>query len=343
MLSLQILARIEEILRGHRGNPDLVLADEFDYMAGTSTGAIIAAGLALGKPVSELEQLYRNLGPSLFRKRRLAGKMWSLYQDGPLREALQHTFGAETSFGDARLRTVLLCVLQNTSTDSPWPLSNCTSAKYNDRKRADCNLNIPLWKLVRASTAAPIYFPPEQVVLGGRSFIFQDGGITAYNNPAFIQYLMATAKPYGLGWAEGADLLLSVSVGTGTAASARPGIGVGDVTLVNTAKHLIGYLMNSAAIEQDRLCRFFGDCRHGARIDNEVSDLRNLERNYPARFSYVRYNADLGQQALNDAGLGYIDSKVVRKLDSVDSLNELETIGRLAADAVELDHLRGFI
>jgi patatin-like phospholipase/acyl hydrolase len=38
---------------------------------------------------------------------------------------------------------------------------------------------------MRASTAAPTYFPPEVVRLGEKEFIFIDGGITMYNNPAF--------------------------------------------------------------------------------------------------------------------------------------------------------------
>ena len=58
-------------------------------------------------------------------------------------------------------------------------------AKYNDPALEDCNLNLPLWQLVRASTAAPTYFPPEVVTVGGQVFLFVDGGITTYNNPAF--------------------------------------------------------------------------------------------------------------------------------------------------------------
>ena len=42
---------------------------------------------------------------------------------------------------------------KNVTTDSPWPISSSTDAKYNDPSRPDCNLRIPLWQLVRASTA----------------------------------------------------------------------------------------------------------------------------------------------------------------------------------------------
>ena len=68
--------------------------------------------------------------------------------------------------------------MRNATTDSPWPISNNPYAKYNERSRLDCNLALPLWQLVRASTAAPTYFPPEVVVVGNREFIFVDGGVT---------------------------------------------------------------------------------------------------------------------------------------------------------------------
>jgi hypothetical protein len=42
---------------------------------------------------------------------------------------------------------------ENATTESPWPISSSTDAKYNNPSRPDCNLRIPLWRLVRASTA----------------------------------------------------------------------------------------------------------------------------------------------------------------------------------------------
>ena len=72
----------------------------------------------------------------------------------------------ERTLGADDLCSLLLIVTRNATTDSPWPVSNNPFAKYNDRTRKDCNLQIPLWQLVRASTAAPVYFPPEIVGVG---------------------------------------------------------------------------------------------------------------------------------------------------------------------------------
>src|SRR5262249_2346749 len=88
--------------------------------------------------------------------------------------------------------------------DSPWPLSNNLFAKYNDRALLACNAKLPLWQLVRASTAAPTYFPPEVmtyfplevIMCGNQPFIFVDRGVTMYNNPTFQMFLMATVDRY---------------------------------------------------------------------------------------------------------------------------------------------------
>ncbi len=222
ILSLGILAEIESQLRERSGRgEDFRLSDFFDYVAGTSTGAIIAASLALGKSVAELTDFYKTLGPKIFDKTFLLKRLKNLYKKGPLEDQLQETFGETTDLGSPDLRSLLLVVTRNVTTDSPWPLSNNPLARYNDRSRPDCNLQIPLWQLVRASTAAPIFFPPEVIQWDEddpeKTFVFVDGGITPYNNPAFLLFRMATAPPFKLAWPTGEDKLMLVSVGTGAA------------------------------------------------------------------------------------------------------------------------------
>ena len=53
-----------------------------------------------------------------------------------------------------------------------------------------------------------MYFPPEVVQCGQHEFVFVDGGITTYNNPAFQSFLMATVEPYKMNWQVGEDKML---------------------------------------------------------------------------------------------------------------------------------------
>lgn len=350
-LSLEILAAIEAGLRDRSGRPDLVLADYFDYVAGTSTGAIIAAALALGKPVSEVRQRYESLGRTVFARRLLPMQLRSRYRDEPLRKQLDEFLGPHRTLGDPELRTLLLVVMHNTVTDSPWPLSNCTLAKYNRADRnlispPDRNLDIPLAPLVRASTAAPMYFAPQTLQVGGAEFLFQDGGVTPFNNPALLLFLMATLPEYGLRWPVGEDRLLLVSVGTGAAAAAHPKLRPDKVTLAFNARNLPAVFMNGASVSQDLLCRSLGRCRAGQQIDREFGTrLDATGVSGDSLFTYVRYNADLSDKALQDVGVkDPKQRKRVRKLDAVKEIPLLQELGRRAAADVDMDrHFAGFL
>jgi uncharacterized protein len=97
LISLQILRRMEELIGN--GDEGYRLCSTFDYFAGTSTGAMIAAALAYGKPVAEIEKMYLDLGPRIFQKRWLPGRLRSLYKASGLTEGLKGFF-RETKLGD---------------------------------------------------------------------------------------------------------------------------------------------------------------------------------------------------------------------------------------------------
>ena len=68
ILTLEYLGVIESMLRKRSGRDDFRLCDYFDLIGGTSTGSIIAAGLACGMLVDQLKQLYRDLGKTVSRR-----------------------------------------------------------------------------------------------------------------------------------------------------------------------------------------------------------------------------------------------------------------------------------
>lgn len=134
------------------------LCNSFDYIAAASTGAIIAAGLARGMTTAQLIDFYRSAGKEMFEPAWLIESIKYFYTADPLKAQLQSVFGPETNLEPNNLQCLLWVVTKNVTTDSPWPISSNPEAKYNALERPDCNLKIPLWQLVRASTAAPVYF-----------------------------------------------------------------------------------------------------------------------------------------------------------------------------------------
>jgi patatin-like phospholipase/acyl hydrolase len=349
MITVEILKKLEDLLRQETGGKQkFVLADYFDYISGTSTGAIIAAALSLGWSVDKIRKFYLESGEQMFDKASLLKRFKYQYEDEALKKMLQKEFGAKTTLGSDKLKTLLMMVMRNSTTDSPWPVSNNPGAKYNARKRKDCNLDLPLWQLVRASTAAPVYFPPEKVRIGRNDFVFVDGGITTYNNPAFQTFLMATLGPYKLEWETGEDKLLIVSIGTGTSPDANADLSPNQMNLLYNASSLPSALMFAALNEQDLLCRTFGKCLCGDELDREVGDLMDekgtMKRPVTAPlFTYARYNAELSRDGLDKLGLNGIQPEDVQKLDSVAHIKELQKVGQAVARKVTKEHFGKFV
>ncbi len=352
VLTLQVLIRMEELLREHSGQGDAFrLCNYFDYIGGTSTGAIIAAGLARGMSAKDLSDFYMKTGPAMFDKSFILFRLRHLYESKPLAEELQKTFGKDTTLVPTDLKCLLLVVTRNVSTDSPWPISSNPDAKYNAPDRADCNLRIPLWQLVRASTAAPIYFAPEVLQWDpndpSKTFVFEDGGLTPYNNPAFLISRMATVKQYNLNWETGEDKMLVMSVGTGSAPKVDAEIYSSGKNAVSNLASFPAALMYGAQVDQDINCRNVGRCVHGSDIDEEIGDLvpRDeagneipLSQDLGRRFLYARYNADLTARWLNSRGLGNVDASQVAQLDSVEHVNDLVRVGKALAEEVKIEH-----
>ncbi|MEO1374575.1 MAG: patatin-like phospholipase family protein [Cyanobacteria bacterium J06635_10] len=354
MITLEVLAKIEATLRESFADKNLVLADYFDYVAGTSTGAIIATCISMGWPVDKIQRFYQESGKEMFKKAFITRAFRTFrykYEDKNLANKLKkefgkNEFGQEITFGSEKLKTLLMLVMRNATTDSPWPMSNNPYAKFNDKEKPDSNLNLPLWQLVRASTAAPTFFLPEQVQLDkNKTFSFVDGAITPYNNPAFQLFLMATAEPYNLKWPTGEDKMLLVSVGTGTTPKRNqkphplvPGA-------LNNAQNVPHALMLASQNEQDFLCRIFGKCLSGDAINSEIGDLIGNQGPLESKlFTYLRYDVELTDKGLDKLGLkGKVNPKDVEKMDSVKHMNKLTLIGQELAKKVKPEHFENFV
>jgi hypothetical protein len=341
MFSLQIAKRLEALLRESHGRPDLVLADVVDLFAGTSTGAIIATALAWGMSVAEVEALYFQYAQQMFSKERWWRRLRSKYRGDTLEGVFRNTFaeqdGRPAVLGTKKLKALVLLVMRNATTGSPWPISSNPHAMFNDESLADCNLGIPLWQLLRASTAAPTFFPAQEITFGERTFLFVDGGITPFNNPALLAIMMATLPCYRLDWPTGRDAMHVLSLGTGSKRARLSVKAAKDVRLWHDLEFVIPALIGSAADNQDMVCRALGDCLHGAALDAEIGrlDAPSLLAAHEQKFSYVRYDAQLDapgiQVPLSDREL---------ELDNLDMLKRWQDIGReYAREHVQPAHL----
>jgi uncharacterized protein len=355
VLTIEVLIEIEDQLReAVGGDATFRLCDFFDYIGGTSTGGIIAASLARGMSARDLLQFYLDIGPKMFEKPWLLRRIKNYYKSEPLAEQLKVVYQPEATLEAKYLRCLLLVVTRNRSTDSPWPISSNPLAKYNDPARPDCNLKIPLWQLVRASSAAPVYFPPEILQWDptnpDKTWVFEDGGVTPYNNPAFLMYRMATLPEYRLKWATGEGNLMLVSVGTGAAPTVETTLG-GAHSLLANASNLPGAFMYSASVDQDINCRTVGRCVQGAILDRELGDMIPRQNGAPIplttdlgkAFVYARYNADISEQGLAELSLTDVDPDAVAQLDSIKAIPDLRRIGQAVAAKVSMREFKPFL
>ena len=171
-----------------------------------------------------------------------------------------------------------------------------------------------------------------------------DGGLTVFNNPAFQLFLMATAEPYNLNWSPGQKNMLLVSIGTGRDPNANANLMPNDMNVLYHAGNAPAALSSAAMQEQDFLCRVFGDCRHGDVLDREVGDMCGVGiGGVPKMFTYMRYNAELSRDGLDQLGLHHIEPTQVRQLDSVEHMEALQDVGRAVAQQIQCEHFRDFL
>lgn len=141
----------------------------FEYMAGTSTGALITALLAVGKTPTEIIAIYEQELPKIFKKgylRTLRGK--SKYPNDYIKSLAYNLIG-DITLGELKQHIIIPAL--NSSLDIPKYF------KSEDPKDA----NYKLVDVIIASAAAPTYFPAHEI----NGNWYKDGGLFA-NNPSDV-------------------------------------------------------------------------------------------------------------------------------------------------------------
>jgi uncharacterized protein len=350
ILTLQFLRSIEAIVQQRLGE-DALLCDYFDLIGGTSTGSIIAAGLACGMKVHELEDLYRKLGSDTFRiggaarllPAWLRGKLSPKFLAGPLQRELEDQLGADTTLDSDKIRTGLMIMTKRLDTGSPWPLHNSGRGRYATEDGA-----MRLAQVVRASTAAPTYFAPEEIEVRSRNGAkfkgaFVDGGVSPFNDPALQLLMLASLQGHGFCWPMGREQLLIVSVGTGRFQESRPERAMMVDPAALQGIYALQSLMDDCERTNRAILQWLTDCLTPWLVDRTVGDMKLDSQVGPQIATYVRYNVLLEQAWLSaELGVEYTRDKVkqIRQMDDPSNLMELATLGHLAAaKQVKPEHL----
>ncbi len=277
------LAVVEEAL----GEP---LGQVCRLTAGTSTGSIIAAAIAVQMPAAQVHELYVQLGGVIFRKT-WRSWLWPLtryrYSNRPFIEALRTYLGDRTMGefwkADPPMDVVITMhdlVENRTRFVKPW------KEEY---------ARFPVWKAVLASSSVPTYFP----VVDGR---YVDGGVGSYANPC---YIAAYEAAFCLDW-DPAETTL-ISIGTGRAPG---GLKPGEASRFFAWQWIAPILdafIGDASDQQVRLVQqFFPELDFRRfQIDLETS----IPMDDPAALpELTRLGERLGQMILNDE----TDPKVAR-------------------------------
>jgi predicted acylesterase/phospholipase RssA len=343
ILTLGILKAVESELRRRHGNSnDFRLCHYFDLIAGTSTGGIIAAALALGMTVDEIIQKYRELGSHVFRRSLLRqGLFRAKYDERQLIDALKAIYGANTTVGDSRLQTGLLLIIKRLDTASPWPVSNNPKGQFfvSQPRGTIGNGDYKLWQAVRASTAAPDYFVPERITvaeLPGHPAIhgdFVDGGVSPFNNPALQAFMYVTASGYRVKWPMGDDKILLVSVGTGIG---DPGVRRSEVAAAHALRALLSLLDDCAAL-QEMMLQWISKSPTARTIDEELGALDGDLLGSTPLLHYVRYNSNLQRTAVNSLLGGAARTTQVENLTAMDSPENMDALYAIGLATGERD------
>jgi hypothetical protein len=340
MLTLQYLHRIESLLRHRYGDPTLTLADYFDLIGGTSTGGIIAGGLVLGLDVAAIQALYRNLAAKIFKKPLFRlGAFIPKFGNASLQEELQRAYGVDTKLSSERMKTGLMIMTKRMDTGGPWPITNNPNDPYYSpvagQKRVG-HANMLLWQIVRASTAAPHYFRPEDIVVGtaidaatgaviAEHGQFVDGGVSTANNPALQLLKVALLRGFAFEWRPGEENLMLVSVGTGLRRRHRGRATGWRATAGAFAASAVLSIMDDCNTDVETVMQWLSRSPNARDINRQIRNLSGQLLAGTPLLSYLRYNV------LFDAQWMERELKLARPQSALDQLAAMDNPGNMNA------------
>ncbi len=190
IVSVQMLQEVEREIKETYG---LELHQYFDMIAGTSTGSIIAAGLAKGLNTTQLLELYQNNAEQIFPyPKTIFGKAWrrirNIFSPKYSHDGLEKALSEPKALGDVKICEITQPLLLILAYDMRY-----RNTTFFTNFHPDLGLRwydgLPLKDICISSASAPTFFPPRELKpfdenkFGQWSFPHIDGGVCA-NNPS---------------------------------------------------------------------------------------------------------------------------------------------------------------
>ncbi|MBL8530315.1 MAG: patatin-like phospholipase family protein [Hyphomonadaceae bacterium] len=283
VLTLGMLKPLEDELRARAGGgAEFRLCDYYDLIGGTSTGAIIATGLALGLSVDELIELYMRLGPEVFGRTGGDGVfLQSRFESKKLRRALASVLTTKT-LGSEDLKTGLAIHAKRIDTGSAWVVTNHPLGAFYDPNLPGIypNKRYRLIDLVLASAAAPTFF--DEIVIDiefdekrrpVQKGYFVDGAVSANNNPSMQMLMLALEPSYRFGWRSGADALMMTSFGTGSRRPQVDGRAFQGLPPGLRGVHALRAMVYDTQVQGVMMMQALSAPRKPWRINSEINDM----------------------------------------------------------------------
>lgn len=198
--AVAFLDALSKKVRSKNKETEIDLGKGFDLIAGTSTGGIIAAGLAAGKTTTEILDFYQNDGEKIFKsptppKNTVVGKVRFAYwlaknmcssanKNYALKASLKQVFGDENMEDLYRRRGIALCI-------PSIAMSNHSCSVFKTPHHPEGKLTrdnkLKIADVCLATSAAPIILPIASITDPQKNApsSYVDGGLCA-NNPVLI-------------------------------------------------------------------------------------------------------------------------------------------------------------
>jgi uncharacterized protein len=296
---------------------ELKIGDYFDFIAGTSTGGILACLYLMpgedGKAkysANDAVQLYLKEGHTIFARGTLEKilTLYSLFDPKYSAENLEkylHQF-----FGDVKLDQLIKPCLITAYEIVQRNAKLFTSADANDSLR-----NFFVRDVARATSAAPTYFSPAHIQSDeGEIFSLTDGGVYA-NNPSLCAYAEARKTDFRSLFKDEQKVndptakdMLIVSLGTGTVKKQYHFKDFQHAGAINWLEPIIDILMSANSETVDfQLTKMYetlepADCKDYYRIEpslyeacSEMDDAshENVDKLKQAGLYFIDKNEDL--------------------------------------------------